>query len=617
MTEKINSKLDFSQFLPAQKYPQGTEFVRLIEKFQNLHISIKDITNEEQHKNHQKVVEVTYSYNGKSYVTKPLYYKNLLYAPDVKKARDIISYFGDEIYWLDIEVHDWPKPSGETDIDNLVVNDITDNEDFKSLLKQIANNAGTGWIQRITQQGRSSQYYRNLENNNHWHDLVLLIQEAINKAEIHMSFFKPLVFKWDGNKNTDRLRSSLSPHFGSRALIDCLVDNVNNYRNLINKKNMINDITEILRYKKQIILQGPPGTGKTRMAKEIAKGLLDIGGGKIYQKPNQINVAILNDRIKKGVTFRSVSDYADYEVTKVNDASFTVKTHTTGSEYNASFKNIIKYYKDELWSKPGVIKWGNDPYVAATAKYIHDTLDFEEVAETFENTERLRVLQFHPSYTYEDFVRGISTETKGENIVYQAKNRVLVDMANKAAVDLERIYVIILDEINRANLSSVLGELIYALEYRDDQVESIYNVNGSNKISLPSNLYIIGTMNTADRSVGHIDYAIRRRFAFVDIPPEKLTDTDVIWFNTLGYERVEKLFDKANVSNEFNAKDIQLGHSYFIVTKTPDIDVSRRDQLFKLKMDYEIKPILREYVKDGILVGQIETDDVLDYIDKL
>src|SRR5690606_14650101 len=95
------------------------------------------------------------------------------------------------------------------------------------------------------------------------------------------------------------------------------------------------------------------------------------------------------------------------------------------------------------------------------------------------------------------------------------------------AVELKN-YVLIIDEINRANLSSVLGELIYALEYRGEEVQSMYAVDGSNKLILPPNLYIIGTMNTADRSVGHIDYAIKRRFAFVDVLPQILENDENI-----------------------------------------------------------------------------------------
>src|SRR5690606_3406429 len=137
------------------------------------------------------------------------------------------------------------------------------------------------------------------------------------------------------------------------------------------------------------------------------------------------------------------------------------------------------------------------------------------------------------------------------------------------------------------------------------------------KISLPGNLYIIGTMNTADRSVGHIDYAIRRRFAFVDLLPEKLTDNDKIWFNTNGYEKVERLFNRNNVSNEFDVNDVQLGHSYFIVKKKDTLEAHGRDELFKLRMDYEINPMLREYIKDGVVIGKIDAVEVSAYIDNL
>jgi 5-methylcytosine-specific restriction endonuclease McrBC GTP-binding regulatory subunit McrB len=157
----------------------------------------------------------------------------------------------------------------------------------------------------------------------------------------------------------------------------------------------------------------------------------------------------------------------------------------------------------------------------------------------------------------------------------------------------EKNYVLIIDEINRANLSSVLGELIYALEYRGEKVESMYDADGKDLI-LPPNLYIIGTMNTADRSVGHIDYAIRRRFAFVDVPPERLQDNDEIYFNSTGYDQVKALFNENNVSKEFDIKDVQIGHSYFIAKKEEEKELQDRDAIFKLKMNYEVVPILLE-----------------------
>ena len=174
-------------------------------------------------------------------------------------------------------------------------------------------------------------------------------------------------------------------------------------------------------------------------------------------------------------------------------------------------------------------------------------------------------------------------------------------------------FVLIIDEINRANLSSVLGELIYALEYRGEKVESMYAVNGQTHLILPPNLYIIGTMNTADRSVGHIDYAIRRRFAFVDVLPKDLANNADIIFHSDLFKKVSALFisnyeeyvvnsniqlKRANtLSPEFDPKDVWLGHSYFIDKEKEE------GGTMAIRLQYEIKPILNEYVKDGILIG--------------
>lgn len=214
-----------------------------------------------------------------------------------------------------------------------------------------------------------------------------------------------------------------------------------------------------------------------------------------------------------------------------------------------------------------------------------------------------KLIQFHPSFTYEDFVRGIVAMPNqlGTGLLYDSENKVLGEFASKAISNPTAIYVLIIDEINRANLSSVLGELIYALEYRGEVVESMYAVKdeSKNKFILPPNLYIIGTMNTADRSVGHIDYAIRRRFAFVDVPAENLKKTQGLQaFDDVLFETVTTLFD-TNLSPEFEKKDVQLGHSYFI-DKGNDKDGVSMD----IRLEYEIKPILREYVRDGVLIGE-------------
>jgi 5-methylcytosine-specific restriction endonuclease McrBC GTP-binding regulatory subunit McrB len=196
-------------------------------------------------------------------------------------------------------------------------------------------------------------------------------------------------------------------------------------------------------------------------------------------------------------------------------------------------------------------------------------------------------------------------------------NRLSLNLLSSEKVEL-RNYVLIIDEINRANLSSVLGELIYALEYRGEKVESMYTVDDDNTLVLPPNLYIIGTMNTADRSVGHIDYAIRRRFAFVDVLPSDTALDEAITSvlvrdkakDLLG--KVAVLFAQDNLLGDFKDKDVQLGHSYFI---------AENEDTLKLKLTYEIKPLLREYLKDGILKTTVRISNAdfktEEYIDSL
>ncbi len=126
------------------------------------------------------------------------------------------------------------------------------------------------------------------------------------------------------------------------------------------------------------------------------------------------------------------------------------------------------------------------------------------------------IVQFHPAYSYEDFVRGIQIQTRSENSLpsYSTVDRVFARMCVEAAKtrnDLKK-YVLIIDEINRANIAAVIGELIYALEYRNESIRTPYAPDGGTfELRVPENLYVIGTMNTADRSIGHIDYAVRRR----------------------------------------------------------------------------------------------------------
>jgi 5-methylcytosine-specific restriction protein B len=210
------------------------------------------------------------------------------------------------------------------------------------------------------------------------------------------------------------------------------------------------------------------------------------------------------------------------------------------------------------------------------------------------------VVQFHPAYAYDDFVRGIQAETVNGGISYEVVRRVdrLVEHHRDDATT-----VLIIDEINRANLAQVLGELIYALEYRGSPVRTPYEIKGGATLSIPrERFYIIGTMNTADRSIGRIDYAVRRRFAFLQLDPkadvirqQNFPQAEKAWAARL-FEAVGALFDgnagRRFLAQEFHADDVQVGHTYFL-GRQPDV---------KLKFAYQVYPLLREYYKDGVLL---------------
>lgn len=134
--------------------------------------------------------------------------------------------------------------------------------------------------------------------------------------------------------------------------------------------------------------------------------------------------------------------------------------------------------------------------------------------------ERFRLVQFHPSYAYEDFVQGLRPNLKLPELRYERKDGPFLRIAKDACQDQNSFYVLVIDEINRGDPARIFGELLYALEYRDEPVELA--LGGT--LVVPSNLIILGTMNSVDRSVALVDYALRRRFGFMRISP----DPDVI-----------------------------------------------------------------------------------------
>lgn len=245
------------------------------------------------------------------------------------------------------------------------------------------------------------------------------------------------------------------------------------------------------------------------------------------------------------------------------------------------------------------------------------------------------LVQFHPSYGYEDFIRGIEVSTPGGVPTYNTVNRILGKIAEFAKIaetanpDNPPKFYLLIDEINRANLATVFGELIYGLEYRNSQVSTPYEVNDqatgtrTKDIVLGKNLFIIGTMNTADKSIDAIDYAIRRRFIFVDSPARREVviscyqnasgNTDENSIELMLFDAVQAIFDDIRYFNtDYQRNDVRLGHTYFLRKKAEGY----ADDIVE-HFVFQVIPILKEYVKDGILDSAeelIQTEHTIDAI---
>jgi hypothetical protein len=209
--------------------------------------------------------------------------------------------------------------------------------------------------------------------------------------------------------------------------------------------------------------------------------------------------------------------------------------------------------------------------------------------------EAIRLVQFHPAYSYEEFVEGIkvkSVEVDGRHdVTYPVEDGLLCAFAEEAARCPSEPFVLIIDEINRGNLPRVFGELLYLLEYRDQAVGLPYSKRG---FRLPANLYLLGTMNAADRSVALVDQALRRRFSFLEMAPDAgvLTAWLRVHLPAAGEAfagQVVCLFERLNARLRADlGPHCQVGHSYFMVD---DLDEARLRTVWR----HQVQPLLEEY----------------------
>ncbi len=193
--------------------------------------------------------------------------------------------------------------------------------------------------------------------------------------------------------------------------------------------------------------------------------------------------------------------------------------------------------------------------------------------------DRCQLVQFHPSYSYEDFVRGYrATLLDNRQPGFVLKDGPFMRIAEKARRDPDAKCFLIIDEINRGNLAKVFGELYFLLEYRETPMDLMYHKDGEPSFTMPDNLYIIGTMNTADRSIALVDLALRRRFAFVDFSMTKEPVKGLLrcWLaaNDLSNMNwVADVLDRANA--KLHDHHAAIGPSYFMRTDLDEAAVVR------------------------------------------
>ncbi|MCS7245047.1 MAG: AAA family ATPase [candidate division WOR-3 bacterium] len=272
------------------------------------------------------------------------------------------------------------------------------------------------------------------------------------------------------------------------------------------------------------------------------------------------NLELVNKEIEKFLTL---------------EISVIIKTKSEYAELLEKYKNVIFYGPPGTGKTYMAIKVANE--IAPRNYYI---------------------VQLHPSYSYEEFLEGIRPHQDGG---FYIKDGIFKKICKRALENPSKKFVVILDEISRANIIQVFGELLYALEYRNNPVILPYS---SESFVIPENVYIIGTMNTADRSVHALDIALRRRFIFIKFAP----DFNVIekFYREKGYEdkyleRIREFFKEINdnIISKRLGEEFLIGHSYFLVEPNDLKDVIQR----------KILPVLRS------LLSEKDYNYVLNFID--
>jgi 5-methylcytosine-specific restriction protein B len=386
---------------------------------------------------------------------------------------------------------------------------------------------------------------------------------------------------------------------------------------LIDKQKEMESIIKLIQANKNLILTGAPGTGKTYKTAEIAVALID-GSDKI-----PINRADLMKRYKelinaKQIAFTTFHQSLDYEefieglkpeiVENTREMTYQIKDgifkdicdRAKEKRSMASLNEAIEQFKEDCSDK--IIKVKNKSGTEFSVTYRDgktfrvrsDKSEAKEGVDFPTNIDAIKKM-------YQGNEDGIYNKTYVWGILKYLKEKYKV--ADYSADNTDKKYLLIIDEINRGNISKIFGELITLLE-KDKRLSEENEITvtlpySKETFGVPSNLFLLGTMNSADRSIGHIDYAIRRRFSFVSLKSDKNVISTYDKYDSDVKEKAEGLFEEikdlisTNINADLDVDDLMVGHSYFLCKTADDL---------KMRLEYEIIPLIEEYEKDGIIM---------------